>query len=599
VLATESQPAPPLILGNAIKTIFPAGTRRGQAGTRSQGADWSLVPIFPTDVFAAASLLVETAGIYQSIYPYPYVPHASRAALGGHITKSPQVVEDQAAKWIKEATDHIAIAGVSGSTHIEDFDSPVQEYWTTLWDARDLPIHSADAKAPAWWDAAIMLLLVSDAAAADIGFPSRRSNVFNHVPRDVSAQKNVPLSTHATLVSQDIACVQPKSRVPVVGCTIRSFSHNLALLPPRRVAVAKWHYLKETNAKKASEPLNIVLIPYPYSVSARCFRPYSDTGMPQEATEWGWFDVRQRWLTERGDPRDIPREEPVRLQARASLTQFVSAIVNRAAEDVGEIHGVIFPELALDWNTLSQIYSSLRRSRGSSLEFVISGVSTNADSEEGNFVAVLMKDGTAIVRPKHHRWKLDADQIRRYALASALDPKRDWWEHIYLPNRSIDVLVFREASTLSTLICEDLARIDPCQQLVRAIGPNLVLVLLMDSAQRRARWPARYATVLAEDPGSSVLTLTSLGLVQRANAAGLVETSRSIALWRDDSGEAREITLPEGAQAVVITLSGADSPQRTFDGRGNSGEAYSWRLDGQLPVQINIETAMEWIFRPR
>jgi hypothetical protein len=180
-----------------------------------------------------------------------------------------------------------------------------------------------------------------------------------------------------------------------------------------------------------------------------------------------------------------------------------------------------------------------------------------------------------------------------------LDPKRDWWEHIYLPNRSIDVLVFREASTLSTLICEDLARIDPCQQLVRAIGPNLVLVLLMDSAQRRARWPARYATVLAEDPGSSVLTITSLGLVERANAAGLVETSRSIALWRDDSGEAREITLPEGAQAVVITLSGADSPQRTFDGRGNSGEAYSWRLDGQLPVEINIEPGMEWIFRPR
>jgi hypothetical protein len=111
VLTTESQPAPLLTLGNAIKTIFPAGTRRGQAGTPSRNADWSLIPIFPTDVFAAASLLVETAGIYQSIYPYPYVPHASRAVLGGHITKSPRIVEDQAAKWIKEATDHIAAAG--------------------------------------------------------------------------------------------------------------------------------------------------------------------------------------------------------------------------------------------------------------------------------------------------------------------------------------------------------------------------------------------------------------------------------------------------------------------------------------------------------
>ena len=78
-----------------------------------------------------------------------------------------------------------------------------------------------------------MLLLVSDAAAADIGFPSRRFNVFNEIHRGVSEKIKAPLNTHATLVSQDIACVQPKSRVPVVGCTIRSFSHNLALLPPR------------------------------------------------------------------------------------------------------------------------------------------------------------------------------------------------------------------------------------------------------------------------------------------------------------------------------------------------------------------------------
>jgi hypothetical protein len=98
VLATESQPAPLLTLGNAVKTIFPAGTRRGQAGTQSRNADWSLIPIFPTDVFAAASLLVETAGIYQSIYPYPYVPHASRAALAGHFTTDPQVIEKLAAE---------------------------------------------------------------------------------------------------------------------------------------------------------------------------------------------------------------------------------------------------------------------------------------------------------------------------------------------------------------------------------------------------------------------------------------------------------------------------------------------------------------------
>jgi hypothetical protein len=54
---------------------------------------------------------------------------------------------------------------------------------------------------------------------------------------------------------------------------------------------------------------------------------------------------------------------------------------------------------------------------------------------------------------------------------------------------------------------------------MNAIGPNLVIALLMDGPQLENRWPARYATVLAEDPGSAVLTVTSLGMVRRSNYA--------------------------------------------------------------------------------
>ena len=57
--------------------------------------------------------------------------------------------------------------------------------------------------------------------------------------------------------------------------------------------------------------------------------------------------------------------------------------------------------------------------------------------------------------------------------------------------------------TWSVLICEDLARQDPAADLIRAVGPNLVIALLMDGPQLNGRWPARYASVLAEDPGSS------------------------------------------------------------------------------------------------
>ena len=70
---------------------------------------------------------------------------------------------------------------------------------------------------------------------------------------------------------------------------------------------------------------------------------------------------------------------------------------------------------------------------------------------------------------------------------------------------------FRRKSIFSALICEDLARSEPCHSAVRSVGPNLVFVLLMDGPQIASRWSARYATSLADDPGSAVLTLTSRG----------------------------------------------------------------------------------------
>jgi hypothetical protein len=61
---------------------------------------------------------------------------------------------------------------------------------------------------------------------------------------------------------------------------------------------------------------------------------------------------------------------------------------------------------------------------------------------------------------------------------------------------------------------EDLARPDPVGDLVRSVGPNLVIALLMDGPQLRARWSGRYAMSLADDPGSFVLSVTSLGTTE-------------------------------------------------------------------------------------
>jgi hypothetical protein len=64
-------------------------------------------------------------------------------------------------------------------------------------------------------------------------------------------------------------------------------------------------------------------------------------------------------------------------------------------------------------------------------------------------------------------------------------------------------------------MCEDLAQSDNVAEVIRSVGPALVITPLLDGPQLASRWAARYASVFADDPGSAVLTLTSFGLAQR------------------------------------------------------------------------------------
>ena len=69
-------------------------------------------------------------------------------------------------------------------------------------------------------------------------------------------------------------------------------------------------------------------------------------------------------------------------------------------------------------------------------------------------------------------------------------------------------------------VCQDLAAIDDVAELVRSVGPTVIYTPLLDGPQLSSRWSARYASVLADDPGSAVLTLTSYGMVQRSRPHG-------------------------------------------------------------------------------
>ena len=83
-----------------------------------------------------------------------------------------------------------------------------------------------------------------------------------------------------------------------------------------------------------------------------------------------------------------------------------------------------------------------------------------------------------------------------------------------MPRRSLQFLELSEGLTLVAVVCEDLARLDEVAELLRDVGPTLVVTILLDGPQLARRWTARYASVLADDPGTAVLTLTAHGMVR-------------------------------------------------------------------------------------
>jgi hypothetical protein len=147
-----------------------------------------------------------------------------------------------------------------------------------------------------------------------------------------------------------------------------------------------------------------------------------------------------------------------------------------------------------------------------------------------------------------------------------------------------------------SLVCEDLAHNDDIAQLIRSVGPTLVLNVLLDGPQLPSRWTARYASALADDPGSTVLTLTSYGLVERSRPPGR-DASRVIALEKDPTGGVREIALEPGAQGVLLTACMDRATRYTADRRPPSDNSTS--VYGVSVHQVHAASTGSEPSRPR
>ena len=402
------------------------------------------------------------------------------------------------------------------------------------------------------------LCAISDEASYSLGIPPSTDheydNFYKHAADLLNNEKYG--STLCDCIHPSKARVLPKMHTPQSGLTFRSFSLHLALYMSNEMR-PQW-------ATVASNPekhkLTLLLIPWPYKIDARQFRRVK--GEIQMPPGFGFFEY---------SPSD-----------GSEIALRTAAILDRARKRVGRIDGVVFPELAL-----SQIqYQQVKRIVLSNSVFLVAGVAS-AMSHAGvkaNRVHVDLPlpfnppipheyHHVPLRQAKHHRWRLDAEQVSRYGLEERLRSAKFLWEHIEIEDRCLYFVTLRPWLTISVLICEDLARPDPVGDLVRAVGPNLVISLLLDGPQLSFRWPARYAAALADDPGCSVLALTSVGMADLSCPRGKKDRgSRLVAFWRDGgSSEGEAIRLPKKNEAIILNVNVEERTEYTADGRNDFG----------------------------
>ncbi|MEW5851170.1 MAG: hypothetical protein AB2A00_20450 [Myxococcota bacterium] len=490
---------------------------------------WQRITAWPPDAFAFTSTVLARTGAYRQVVSPPegYVWPRDMAWQR-------RVAEDAYA-WRHQ---------LPGPPHdvklLVEAEAGLRRCWQE-------PLASlAHPRSQEAWDnccAVLGLHALADQACFGLGVPG---------PQDVSPSQKSSLALEANLhlvdtgtlakVSPEVMRVLPKLRTPQLGITLRSLSHHVGAHASD--ITPHWHPAPDV-ADDLDRRLNLLLLPWPLEVPASSFQPVEGRLSNMSTRRFGFFEFNPPPL---GDP------------------ERVLHVLEDAVKRLGPVHGVVFPEACLDRAEADQV-AQLLKQRG--VQLMLSGV-RGPEENVAQLRLLQRREALTYEQPKHHRWCVDASQIRQYGLESVLNPSRMWWEHIKLPPRELHVVAANEWLGICHLICEDLARQDPVTQLVRSVGPTLVVALLQDGPQLARRWSARYATVLADDPGSSVLSLSSLGMALRSRVPG-APPSRVVALWKDSRTGPVEIELPEGKTGIWLSLCAEQLVEYTADGRSDTG----------------------------
>lgn len=409
----------------------------------------------------------------------------------------------------------------------------------------------------------------ADAACEGLGLPASPNTQADLIASNLltSSHLDTGASTLCQYVTPISLCVLPKLHTPQVGMTIRSLTHHLALWPRDELCPVWAADLLTGLTTREEGGLNVLLVPYPYEI---------DVG------QFSSPDVKQCGRHEMVDGFRFMQYNPK--SARRWLKDKFPGLLQNAREKAPgkRLDAVVFPELSFSSPVEIELAAKALLEVNPHA-FLVAGASTKQGNKHVNtaqFVIPITKLGENELsvawykQDKHHRWQLDGWQINQYGLQKQLPPGKRYWEDTAFGQRSIYCFPLKRSLTLSVLICEDLARQEPAARLIRAVAPNLVIALLMDGEQEPRRWSGRYASVLGEDPGSSVLTLTSRGMIELQRRATEKSASRKkpigmcVGLWRDClSTSARELRMDESSDALLLCLESSHRLEYSVDGR--------------------------------
>jgi hypothetical protein len=468
-------------------------------------------------------------------------------------------------------------------------------------------------------------------------------------PNAVKIYAEELLQTSGTMatISHDRCRILPKRHTAEVGITLRSVSCNLAY--HRSSVNVNWKLPHNMNplvrlSKPTISSLNVLLLPVPLEIHTTDFKrktvPVKSHQLSQDYFEY--------------DPKVFGAEagtgNPLSAEGSEKFKDRIKDILKKAREEVGRVDMVILPEAAIHQEVVdlfekalleesllgevdfpvtsyiagvresgerfskNAVYFKISEKKGNTWQFnpdqreaeetlnkELAEIYDLPDDHPEKYENIRKKEERLLTvkknytQYKHHRWKLEKSQIVQYQLGGALSPTKVWWEAIKIGNREVNFVNIGDLLTVCPLICEDLARQDPIADLIRTVGPTLVVSILMDGPQLLKRWAAKYASVLGDDPGSAVITLTSYGMVRRSLVEGF-EPSRIIALW--SSPEAKvEIELEEGAEAVLLSLSVDERKEKAADGREEIAGTPSLSLGGIRQIKLGDFETAERIFK--